>query len=56
MVGPVRAFQRVEFMKKKILAVDDETPILEILAEVLGKGGYEMYTSSQPTEAFTILD
>lgn len=42
-------------MKKKILAVDDETPILEILAEVLSKGGYEMHTSSQPQEAFTIL-
>jgi DNA-binding response OmpR family regulator len=42
-------------MKKKILAVDDEIPILEILQEVLRKGGYEVFTSSRPTEAFVIL-
>lgn len=54
-VGPIRAFRVMDYMKKKILSVDDEDPILEILADVLGKAGYEVFTSNRSTEAFEIL-
>lgn len=41
--------------QKKILVVDDEVPICEILAQFLNKKGYEVFTAASGEEALDIL-
>src|ERR1044072_496889 len=54
-LGLIRAFLSLFLMKKAILAVDDEVPILDVLRDVLSDRGYEVFTSDRPGEALNIL-
>ncbi|MGZ3579112.1 MAG: response regulator, partial [Syntrophales bacterium] len=40
---------------KKILVVDDEVPVLDVLKEILSPVGYKVLTAKNAEEAFKIL-
>jgi two-component system OmpR family response regulator len=39
----------------KVLVVDDEPPVLEVVAQILRDGGYEVLPASGPRQAFEII-